>query len=183
MPQHRRDSYGPNSSSARARALFSSSDESGFTLIELIVVMSIAGVILAIGSFGFTSWRAQAQHQGSAQQLVSELRATGERSISEGRTYCLQISSDARTYSVWQKQCGAAGTQKIGPLSTQSRDVTLTAAMTAAPSTTSPCPAGHSCLYFYPRGTAAAGTVTVASTTRFKLYVVHIEELTSRVWM
>jgi type II secretory pathway pseudopilin PulG len=148
-------------------------------LIELLVVMSIAGTLLAIGIFGFINWRATAQQQGSASQLVSTLRGASERSISEGRTYCVDVTT-GKSYALWRYTCGT-GTKVEGPYSVQSNKISL--ATTNILPAAATCPASHQCLYFYPRGTAIASTVTVTSTARSKVYTVHVEGLTARVWM
>jgi type II secretion system protein H len=156
--------------------------DDGFTLIELLVVMTIATVLMSIGAFGFWNWRSTAQHQGSAQQLVSQLRNTSEQAISEGRTYCLDLAAGGRSYSLWRYACSAAGSAAGGPYPTQSTKVTITAVLTQPP-TVPPCPGGDQCMYFYPRGTAIPTTITVSSTARSRTYTIHVEGLTARVWM
>jgi prepilin-type N-terminal cleavage/methylation domain-containing protein len=157
----------------------SRTSDDGFTMIELLVVMSVASVLMAIGIFGFTNWQRTAQQQGSASQLVSTLRSSSERAISEGRTYCVDISGGT-SYTQWRYSCSAAGTQVAGPYSVQSR-VSLTTTNTLP--VTATCPPGHKCVYFFPRGTAVATTVAVQSAVRSRVYTVHVEGLTARVWM
>ena len=156
------------------------SSQDGFTLIELVVVMSIASVLLGIGILGFTNWRQTAQQQGSASELTSTLRNASVRAVSEGRAYCVNISG-VNTYTLWRYTCGT-GTAVAGPFSVQSTKVSLAATVTP-PSPAPACPAGSSCLYFYPRGTAIPATVTVSSTARSKIYTVNVEGLTARVYM
>lgn len=158
-------------------------EDAGFTLIELVVVMAIAGVLSSIGIFGFSSWQRTAQQQGSAKELVSQLRNASERAISQGRTYCVDIDPTGRSYTLWQYACDTvAGTQVAGPHATQSPDVTLAATLTL-PSPAPACPASNSCLYFYPRGTAIPATVSVHSSARSMVYTLHVEGLTARVYM
>lgn len=157
--------------------------DAGFTLIELVVVMSIAGVLAAIATYGFVNWRYTSEEQGSAQTLVSQLRSTAEVAISEGRTYCVDLDAANRSYSVWRYACSTTtGAQTSGTLQTQSSRVTFTPSITV-PSPAPACPSGHACVYFYPRGTATPGTITVASSARSKVYTIHIEGLTARVYM
>ena len=158
-----------------------SRSDSGFTLIELLVVMSIAGTLALISTFSFSNWRNTSQHQGSADELVSQLRNVSQRSISEGRTYCVDIASGGRSYTLWRTACGATGAQVAGPFAVQSPDVTLTA-FTTPPTPAPACPATSTCLYFYPRGTAVPAFVTVASAVRSKTYTVRVEGLTARVY-
>ncbi len=168
------------SSGHRPRMFAPRSDsERGFTLIELMVVMSISSTLMAIGAFSFVHWRQTAQQQGSASQLVSTLRGASERSISEGRTYCVDVATN-KSYTLWRYTCGT-GSQVAGPFSVQSSKISL--ATTNTLPGTAVCPASHKCLYFYPRGTAVASSVAVTSTARSKVYTVHVEGLTARVWM
>jgi prepilin-type N-terminal cleavage/methylation domain-containing protein len=156
--------------------------DAGFTMIELVVVMSVASVLMAIGIFGFTNWQRTAQQQGSASQLVSTLRTASERAISEGRTYCVDVDAGT-TYTVWRYACAPAGTpapvQVAGPYTTASRVSLVTTNTLPAGAA---CPAGHKCVYFYPRGTAMTTTLAVQSTLRSRVYTVHVEGLTARVW-
>lgn len=160
----------------------------GFTLVELMVTMVIAGTLASIAVYGFANYRNTTQQQGSAQELVSVLRSASEQAISEGRTYCvdLQNASPAtgnRTFSTWRYSCGGAGSSQTGgSRTTQSTDISFSATVTN-PATPSACPASHACLYFYPRGTALPATVTVASSRRSKIYAIHVEGLTARVYI
>ena len=160
----------------------------GFTLVEMVVVMSILGIIMSLGVFGFTNWRDTAQQQGTADELVSALRNASTRAISEGRTYCVQIAADGRSYSQWRTACnGTAANQVSGPVRAQGSGVTLAAVVpfpstAALPSPTPACPTSMKCLYFYPRGTAIPAQVVVNSTARAKTYTVRVEGLTARVY-
>ena len=156
-----------------------SRDEAGFTLIELMVTMLIASTLMSIGAFGFTNWRHTSQQRGSAQELVSALRSTAVRSVSEGRTYCVDFdSAAAQSYSVYRVSCSSTGTLARGGASTAGPKVSLTTNVTSTP-----CPAGHKCIYFYPRGTASPATVNVTSSARSKVYTINVEGLTARVYI
>ena len=158
-------------------------DDRGTTMLELVVVMAIAGLLMTIGTFGFTSWQHTSQHRGAAEEMVSTLRGASVQAISEGRTYCVDIKSGGTAYELWRLSCGGAGSVQVGGTrSTQSPAVTYAATVT--PPTPAPaCPSSSRCLYFYPRGTAVPASVTVASTHRSTSYTVRVEGLTSRVYM
>lgn len=165
-----------------------SRDDSGFTLIELMVTMIVASIMLAIGIFGFANWQKAAQQRGSARELVSVLRNASERAISEGRTYCVDINAAGTAMETWRYTCGpnpasppAPASQLLQKASTQSTKVTLAATITN-PSPAPACPTSHKCVYFYPRGTATPTTVVVASSVRTKTYTVTVEGLTARVY-
>ena len=154
--------------------------DEGFTLLELLVTMLIGSILSAIGAAGVLNWQRTSEQQGSSQELVSQLRKTAERSVSEGRTYCVDFSSTT-TYVLWQYACGAGGIAVEGARTTQSSRVTLSETVTL-PSPAPACPSGQSCMYFYPRGTATPATVLVRSSSRSKVYTIHVEGLTSRVY-
>ncbi|HET8616462.1 MAG TPA: GspH/FimT family pseudopilin [Actinomycetales bacterium] len=163
-------------------------DDSGFTLVELMVTMTVASIMLAIGIFGFANWQRAAQQKGSARELVSTLRNASERAISEGRTYCVDINAAGTAMETWRYTCGvnpasppAPASQLLQKTSTQSTKVTLTATVTN-PSPAPTCPTSYRCVYFYPRGTATPATVVVASSVRTKTYTVTVEGLTARVY-
>ena len=152
--------------------------EAGFTLIELMVTMAIATTLMSLGIFSFTRWQDVSQQKGSAEAVVSALRNTAERSVSEGRTYCVDFgAASTQTYAVYRVACGT-GTVAGGGSTTLSTKVLLATSVTSTP-----CPASHKCIYFYPRGTASAATVVVSSTARSQLYTVHVEGLTARVYL
>lgn len=143
--------------------------------------MVIASTLVAIGALGISNWQRTAEQQGSAQQVVSQLRKAAERAVSEGRTYCVDFNG-TRSYTLWRYSCSSSGTAVEGTRTTQSRRVSLTSAVTL-PSPAPACPVGDQCAYFYPRGTATPATVQVASSARSKVYTVHVEGLTARVYM
>ena len=157
------------------------SDE-GFTLLEMVMVMVVVGVIATIGTGAIGHWRDTSEEQGSAQQVVSQLRNASEKATSEGRTYCVDLSSGGRTVTLWRYSCGGPTGVASGAKSTQSSRVTFTSTVTA-PSPAAACPAGDGCVYFYPRGTATPATVLVKSSRRTTVYTIHVEGLTARVWM
>lgn len=161
--------------------------ENGITLIELVVVMSILGTVLSMGTFGFTNWKNTAQQQGTGDELVSALRIASTRAISEGRTYCVAIAADGRSYTSWRSACDAAAPPVGPPQRVQGNDITLVATVpfpttASLPSPTPACPSGNKCLYFYPRGTAIPAQIVVSSTARAKTYTVRVEGLTARVY-
>lgn len=163
-------------------------NDHGFTLVELMVTMVIAGTLASIATFGFANYRNTSQHQGSEQEIVSTLRSASEQAISEGRTYCVDFQNASpaasnRTFSTWRYSCGGVGSSQTGgSRMTQSTDVTFSASVTN-PATPPACPAAHACLYFYPRGTALPATVTIASSKQSRTYVIHVEGLTARVYV
>jgi prepilin-type N-terminal cleavage/methylation domain-containing protein len=164
------------------RARGARAGQDGFSLMELMVVMSMTGILMAIAGYGTMNWQRTSEHKGSALALVSFLRKASEQSISEGRTYCVDLAP-TRSMQLWRYACSTAtGSAVTGVRQTQNARVTLESSVTL-PTPAPACPSGDKCVYFYPRGTATPATVIVRSTARSNLYTVHVEGLTARVYM
>jgi type II secretion system protein H len=162
------------------------SHDSGFTLIEVLVTITLLGVMMAIAVAGFSRYSHAHEQDGTARSLQSGLRHAQQRAVTEGRAMCVTFTSDS--YAVWRTACttAAGGTKVEGPTPTESTevDIELPAVQT---------------LTFTPRGTATwdsiaadpattAGCGTVKSfridVTRVgstKTYVLCVAALTGRV--
>jgi prepilin-type N-terminal cleavage/methylation domain-containing protein len=158
-------------------------DESGFTLIELLVTLSISAILLATAGSSLASWSDSTAHKGARDEVVSALRMTAQRALSEGRTYCLAFGANG-SWSTYRTQCGSAGVLVGSGQGLETTGETVTAAFVYDSSLVSTCTTGSgasSCAYFYPRGTASRGTVTVAREGK-PTYTINVEQLTSRVY-
>lgn len=153
--------------------------QQGFTLVELLVTMVVGSVLLAIGSAAVFGLRNTSEQSGSATQMLSQFRKVAELAQSEGRTYCIDLSG-TRTYRAWRYACSGSTAVSYQPArTTQSSRVSFS----STGASTTNCPAGDRCVYFYPRGTATAVTITITSSARSKVYTLHVEGLTSRVYL
>lgn len=151
----------------------------GFTLIEMLVTLSIGGVLSGLAVSSFSSWSQSSQHRGARDEVVSTLRNAAERALSEGRTYC--VSYDAGAWTTYRLACGAGGTVVGGPTRPDSSKETFTGSLAAPTGSTSVCPSVGGCAYFYPRGNASAGNVVIKRDGESD-YTVTIVGLTSRVY-
>jgi prepilin-type N-terminal cleavage/methylation domain-containing protein len=158
-------------------------NEAGFTLIEVMVVMVVVGILAAVGSYMFRGWLAMSQQRGTSQSLVSQLRDVAQRSTSEGRTYCVEVDPAAGTLTTWRTACSSATGAPQGSIKVVESAKVFVTVTSPAPSASTPCPSSHQCVYFRPRGTADPATIAVSSSARAAVYTVHVEGLTSRVWM
>lgn len=156
--------------------------DGGFTLLELIVTITIAGILMAIGMYAMRNYLIASREQGTATDIRSALRNASETSLSQGRTYCVYFTST--TWTVYKSDCTVTGNKVAGPSQVDDPSITLTSVSfvppaTAVPGQTTACPDANHCAYFYPRGTALAGSLQV--TRPGKTYSIHVEGLTSRV--
>lgn len=152
-------------------------DDSGFTLIESLVVMAIGGIMMAIVAWGYRSYQISADHRGGTAQVVSMLRNAQSRSLSEARTYCVRFNTTARTIALYRYSCDtASGGESAGGTTDMPRGVAFSGVSFTRPDGTT-----SSDVYFYPRGSASGGGLTVTRSGSSRTYTVTVEGLTARV--
>lgn len=159
--------------------------DSGFTLIELLVTLSLGAILSGLAGVSLTSWASSNAHKSSRDEVVSALRNTAQRALSEGVTYCLSFASDG-TWKTYKTRCGTGGVIVAnGSANTSGSAVapsfTYLGGLSAPESTCTTAASNSSCAYFYPRGTAAAGSVVLTRSEK-PTYTVTVEQLTSRVY-
>ena len=134
--------------------------DAGFTMIELMVTLVVAGIMLSVVVGGWTAYRAAQAHRGTAEELAVVLRDTHQRAVTEGQAYCVAVTSTA--WSLHPGDCSQPAT------------TTFRAAGGVTLSTTSN-------VTFLPRGSATAATITVTRSGAAKVYTVKVTDLTGRV--
>ena len=156
--------------------------DAGMTLLELVVTMSIASVLMTLGVSALRPYLIAHREAGTATDIRSALRNAAEQSLSEGRTYCVYFTST--TWAVYRANCTITGNKVQGPTSVQDGSISLNSVAFPAPPSpipnqTTACPTAGRCAYFYPRGTALAGSLVVYRPG--KTYQINVEALTGRV--
>lgn len=150
--------------------------DQGFTMIELLVTISLLGMMMAIAISGWSSWSKASGHSGAAQELQSVMRQTHQRAVTEGRAMCVLFDLPANEYTVFRGACDVATKVRVlGPMVSDSPDVQV-----APP----PAAEGTSCttagVTFYARGTATPCALTVTRMNSSKMYLLKVEGLTGR---
>lgn len=146
--------------------------DGGFTLVELVVTMSVAGVLMALTAFGWSAYLRATQQRDTAQQVLSVLRNAQQRSLAEAVSYC--VSFEPRALDLHRYSCADA-------------DVATTTVSDAAQvslddaSFLQPDGSQRSTLTFLPRGAATKGSVRVVRDGSAKVYTINVEGLTGRV--
>jgi prepilin-type N-terminal cleavage/methylation domain-containing protein len=150
--------------------------DSGFTLVELLVVMALLGAMMALAVGGWASWTKASAHSGTAREMQTVMRQTQQRAVTEGRAMCVWFDVAADTYTVYRGACDAATRQQlVGPYSTNGSGVHIASPSFAAPSGSSPG------VTFYARGTGWPGDVSVTRSGSTEVYVLAVEGLTGHV--
>jgi prepilin-type N-terminal cleavage/methylation domain-containing protein len=151
--------------------------DSGFSLIEVLVTISLLVVLLAISIAGWSSWSKARQQSGTATELQSTLRQTQQRAVTEGTSMCVTFATTS--YTVWRGACTgstpSAATRVEGPVKAGSGVQIASADV----------PQG---VTFTARGTSKGGvgdstrsTLTVTRTGSPKVYTLQVEGFTGRV--
>lgn len=86
--------------------------QSGFTLIELMVVIVVISILAGAVVPMFGSSRSDAQLRAAARDLISALRLARSEAVASGRPHRLCLESDTQTYWIesWNED------QEIGPI-------------------------------------------------------------------
>ena len=158
--------------------------DSGFTLLELLTAMIIGSILMTLGIFAMRGYLNASRQSGTATDVRSALRLASEQALSEGRTYCVKFTST--TWTLYKSNCTVAANKAGGPWTVQDSAISLTNISFPAPATpvtgqTTACGTAGTCAYFYPRGTALAGSLNVVRSG--KTYTISVEGLTARVSM
>ena len=125
-------------------------NKTGFTLIELMIVVAIMGILSAIAAPNFIHYMAERRLNGAARMVMSDLMAARQKAVTQNIDVNVVFTSDHRTYTI-------TGDATARDIQRDYYDVTLEASGT---------PSGNPT--FKPRGTADTGTdieivVTVTS--------------------
>lgn len=171
----------PGVRNLRSRPLDS---DGGVTLIELIVTLTLMGIVMSIGILAMRNFLMSNREAGTANGIRSALRNASETSLSQGRSFCVYFTST--TWTVYKTDCTVTANKVGGPYKVDDPSITLSSISFPAPATpvpnqTTACPTASRCAYFYPRGTALPGSLRVVRGG--KTYTLNVEGLTSRVSM
>jgi prepilin-type N-terminal cleavage/methylation domain-containing protein len=148
----------------------------GFTMIELLVTISLLGILMAIAVTGWSSWTRSSAHSGTATEIESRLRQTQQRAVTEARDMCVGFDTGRDVYTVYAGACDSGSLVRVtGPYAPSRADVRITSPSFTGRSSSS------GGVTFYARGTASPGTVQVTQTGTAKVYTVHVEALTGLV--
>jgi prepilin-type N-terminal cleavage/methylation domain-containing protein len=148
-------------------------NDSGFTLLEVIFTCLLLGILVGLIAGPWTNYRHSRAHREARDEVVAALRNAQVRSVAEDVTYRVDIGpSSAVTYRV-----PASGSASV----TRRYDISDTSVRLTGASFQDTSGATGTSVYFYPRGSASAGSLDVTRAGRSKVYTVSVEGLTARV--
>jgi prepilin-type N-terminal cleavage/methylation domain-containing protein len=115
-------------------------NKTGFTLLELMIVVAILGIVSAIAAPNYTNYMAERRLKGAARMVMSDLMAARQKAVSQNINVTVAFTS-SYLYTV-------TGEATVRDIRKEYVDVTLAASGNPI---------------FYPRGTATGTTVTMTS--------------------
>ncbi len=139
----------------------------GFTLLEILVVLSLAALLLAIVTPVVTNMLPGVQYRGAAQELAAALRYSRNRAIVSGQSSRVSIDLDNKQYQV-------SGREKRSSL-----PQTVRVDVVVAESEVEQGAARLASIRFFPDGSSTGGLVKLAH--EGSMYTIAVDWLTGQV--
>lgn len=86
----------------RSNVLNSRGAESGFSLIEMLVVVSLIGLAVVVGYPNMIDWLDRYQVRGAASELAANIQLQRMRAVSQNAEFSIAFDADTGTYSLFQ---------------------------------------------------------------------------------
>ena len=148
-------------------------DDRGFTLLEVITTCLLLSILLGMSVGPWMSYRHARAHVEARNELVAALRNAQVGATAENVTYRVEFTTKrVRTYRV--PVSGPAELKRQFEIEDATVDFTGSAFQDSSGAVTPSA-------YFYPRGSASPGDISVVRDGRSKVYTVSVEGLTARV--
>jgi len=130
------------------------SDARGFTLLELIVVLAIAGLLFSLGGPCVRTLAATMEYRDAVRQIVSAAKNARRDAFAQGIPMDLLIDTDRNRYAL-SADSPSVSADQFAPLP-EVLDITVVYAAEVSPRP------GLAAIRFYPAGGSSGGEISVA---------------------
>jgi len=89
------------------RAIVAMKRGSGFTLLELLVVLAIAGTLLALAPVAYTRFKETSDYRDTVRRMVADLAAARREAAEFGRATAFAVDLQARVFGVEGREARA----------------------------------------------------------------------------
>lgn len=142
--------------SVRAGFFMKRFNKTGFTLLELMIVVAVLGIVSAIAAPNYTNYMAERRLKGAARMVMSHLMAARQNAVSKNHEFKVFFNNDQRTFTILA-DANNNGTADTGE-ATEVRDIRIDYYDVAFSASANPI--------FSPRGTASLGTTVTLTSAR-----------------
>ena len=126
----------------------------GFTLLELIVVLAIAGLLFSLGGPSVRTLSATMEYRDAVRQIVSAAKNARRDAFAQGIPMDLLIDTDRNRYAL-SADSPSVSADQFAPLP-ETLDITVVYAVEVSPKP------GLAAIRFYPAGGSSGGEISVA---------------------
>ncbi len=144
--------------------------DAGYTMIEMIVTIVLAGTLMAIAVTGWQGWSRASGHDGLVSEIQLVLRQAQQRAVTTGTSTCVDFDDATDSWQVLRGACGSTSPTVTDRGRAEDHLELGAIDFDGADSVT-----------FSPRGTADEGTLSVTRDGSERTVTIHVERLTGRV--
>jgi prepilin-type N-terminal cleavage/methylation domain-containing protein len=171
-----------------------SGSERGFTLIEVLVAMALASILMTLGVFALRSYWINRSLEGARAEVGSTMRQLQQQSVSESHplVFGVRVTPGSGPTTATEKWVSLKYNPNpvSGPKCKVLQEMTFSTNVYVSAAAFEPtgldvsnCTAGsgHAFVWFYARGTATAGSLTLSHSELDRELDVTVSGLTSRI--